>query len=1377
MNKKRSLSKLIVFAIAAAVFSTSVFSQSVSAFADYKPIAVLDYTTLADAQAEAANVNLEITGEGSVLLKNEGVLPLSEGERVTLFGSAATSMQGASGSLVTAMNEEGFKVNPAVITDASVSNRTIQGYNTAGIVVLRRGGGEGSDLAVVDSENADDAGENLGGWTHKRLGTNAQGVAKKHNLMLTKSEIALINKAKATCKKVVVLLNTSNAMEMYNLQNDEDVGAIMTIGRPGANGIYAVAKILKGAVNPSGKLVDVWPKDFTADPTWYNSMYNQQNDAGSNMYITPDGKTAVPNPGLHGVDYDEDIYLGSNYYETVYAEIMDGNLTYNAATKELSEVTGGNKEQADAWYADNVVYPFGYGLSYTNFEIYDVQMLVDGVATTALASADISSSAAAEANVKKVTVKAKVKNVGGLPGKEVVEIYVNAPYTAGKVEKSAMKLVGFTKTGIIQPGMYTNVKVEINVQDMASYDYLGLATDGAYKGYIMDAGNYDLYATDTAHAYGEGAKTTFSVDALAKLERDDFSGEIIKNLFSKENGNAYSLRKNDADWNGDGTVDANDKMFDKEQVLLSRAHLVSTFPKGYKVTFTPAEGDVIDNVPIFDNTKEYKAGDVVKVVNAASGFSPSRATYYQFTVDHAAGNLNTNTEVTTEIEGTFSGEYVVTEAFANYVKYYASFNLDTWNAEDGYVYSDDLLGSVKDVTAEMIAGWSQMADTAAQTAAKEAAGENWISFYDVAGIRYDSDEVIEGGKFDGKTGKQVWVEFMNQLTWRDFYTSGWQGGPDGAALPAVNIPEGGAADGPLNWNGTYSWACNTTMGQTWNQELAERQGIVTANMGLLRNNGRDQWMTPAINTHRTPFSGRNNEYYGQDGIHQGYMAVAVTLGAQSRGIGCHVKHMFLNDQETDRQQWDLCAWVSEQAIREIYVKPFQMAIQEGNAGGAMGAFARIGSWTTATSYNMNELLVHEEWGRPEFLSHPDMYQGQNVSNPVDLILRGGTQHAPIGSPNNLQPGKSANNQIAGYWDAEIDNALTGEKGAVMIGKDDEATGQKAYVSNNQWYLVRRAYMILMSEYANEAHSKNGLGDMLKSYAPAELSVDQGANANLSVAIAGITPQIAKYEIVGGELPEGFTLNENNGRITGSSARAGEYELRIKATFDNWLTTNTATVTLTVNPVVTINYGEVTEFEVGDEFSATIEGINEASFNRGVVYTLDEGELPAGVTLSGKELTGTLTAPGTYNFTVKAVGTNVTGSGRNQRTTTTTFYVDGTVTVNGEAVTPETPAAYKVEDGYIKAYDPATGEYVNVVALADITGPQGEKGETGTQGPQGEQGEKGETGAQGPQGEQGEKGEAGAAGKGCGGDIATSASFAVIAFAGLAILAIRKKKQF
>lgn len=1494
-KSKKTILRVIAPVMVTAMAFAPVFN-TVSAFAVGRNgnIAMpTDYASLADAQAAAADLNVKLTGEGAVLLKNDGTLPLDKGAKVTVFGSAATSLQGGSGRVDTALADAGFTVNSTLVTENnydSIEAEDIRLYNEAAIVVLKRGGGEGSDLSINTGEKADDASENVDGWEHKRLAQNRDGEDMKHYQMLTASEIAMIEKAKATCNKVVVLLNTSNAMEMYNLDRDNEINAIMFIGRPGANGLKAVPKLLNGELNPSGRLVAEWYKDFSADPTWYSSLANAQNDAGTNKYTLANG-TQASTVGLYGVDYSEDIYLGYKYYETVYAEIAAGRLTYDGT--ELKKESGGTKEQADQWHTDNVVYPFGYGLSYTDFD-----MTITDISESSLTAAQISSAKDNPADVKTVDVTVAVKNTGYVAGKQVVEIYSAPPYTPGGIEKAAVNLVGYAKTNTIQPGKTQTVTITVNLQDIASYDATD-ANHNGFKGYELEDGTYTLYAASTSHVTDQTAKTTLEIEGNATLALDDFSDNEISNLFSQENGRYYSLRKNNGDFDGDGVAD---NAFEKEQVLLSREDLVGTFPvadpDNYVVSNEFAE--LMDYYAQFDlnlwvpeyayftAATAYKTNDLfgisgTKDVYKATKNSPAVA---QLTMD---GNYAVNdyirngetiykvTKVFEEIVFTNNGDEGVANAVASrdykageFIRYWSSSwggintnqvkakvdiakgtsfstnsrngnvqavsasdrlvtsgenaNVESINQSDfialfaektetvntgSYKYSDKLFNGINgengykaddelyDVTADMMTGWSQMADAKAQEAAMKDptynGGIGWIYFNELSGIKFNdastlryakefnnkaayevgeyvlfegkmykitaaleekqdkevnkltasnselaaaTDKLTTVAKFNGKTGIQIWTMFMNQWAWNDFFTACWNGGSDGNAVANLGIPTGGAADSPTSWNSTYTWCCNCTIGSTWNVDLAEQEGVITATMGLLKNSTtainsmRDQWMNPATNTHRTPFSGRNNEYYSQDGLHAGAIVAAVCNGAQSCGIGCHLKHMFLNDQETNRNSGDLFAWVSEQAIREIYIKSFQMGIQEGGAMGAMSAFARIGSVPTPVNNNMT-YIIRNEWGSDGFFLHPDMYSPQANVASEDLMLRTGHNHAPGGN-NTTNQGTPANNTYSGRWDANYENALTGTKGGVYIGRDDETTGQTKYYSNNQWYIVRYSAMIMYSEYANEAHSKNGL--LLSDYVGnTQLTATQGTQVTgLSVgyAAANEATSYTNYTITSGALPAGLSLNATTGEITGTPTASGEFSFSVKGLFYRWIpVTNNYKITVaSVFSVVDEDEEPVSSItvETGSELDYSIT----KTISGNATYSVTEGTLPEGVQLKGASLSGEPTKSGTYDVTITAKIGN------------TNYTIPLTIKVTGEDIVEPTPDAFKVEDGYIKAYDEATGEYVNVIAVSELKGADGKDGANGTNGKDGANGTNGKDGANGTNGKDGKDGKDG-----------------------------------
>ncbi len=168
-----------------------------------------------------------------------------------------------------------------------------------------------------------------------------------------------------------------------------------------------------------------------------------------------------------------------------------------------------------------------------------------------------------------------------------------------------------------------------------------------------------------------------------------------------------------------------------------------------------------------------------------------------------------------------------------------------------------------------------------------------------------------------------------------------------------NRKHGGAADG----NG-YAWACESVIGSTWNTELAYEQGKIVGNESIFL--GVNGWYGPGLNIHRNPLSGRNFEYYSQDGVHGGCMAAAVIKGATDKGVHVYMKHAFLNDQETGRM--GTTTFATEQAIREIYAKSFEIAVKEGNANGVMSSFNRIGTVWTGGDYRLMTEILREEWG-------------------------------------------------------------------------------------------------------------------------------------------------------------------------------------------------------------------------------------------------------------------------------------------------------------------------------------------------------------------------------------------------------------------------------
>ena len=1122
-----------------------------------------DYTTLEDAQAAAAQLAIQIASEGDVLLKNANhALPLRGHECISIFGIAQDALAGSTTAdvlLADALEAEGFQVNKSLrqyyekigttfgLEDIAFDRGVENAYGLYGdvaIVVLSRGGGEGSDMPTVTEEEADE--KDLA--SHTGYVTQADGKVYKHFLQLTDSEEALLDYVKAQgFKKIIYLVNSSEIFEMADLQNDDAIDGILWIGRPGQTGTIGAARILSGAVNPSGKTVDTWYADFTADPIWQNSIGNQQ--VGSDVTYTVAGQatdtvtTEAAGIGgtataYHGVDYEEGIYVGYRYYETV------------AADKEAAQA-GAGKE----WYDKAVVYPFGYGLSYTDFQYSNLvvkagdEVISDGAT---LDAAKLSSSVeTGRAQIETMTVQVDVTNSGSVAGKETVEIYVKAPYTPGEVEKAHVKLVGFGKTDELLPGQTQTLTITVNVQDMASYDATDANHNGT-KGYELGDGEYTLMAMSNAHGWAEQDAATyqavsFNLNAAAYLQLDDFSGNEISNLFSIENGIFYTLRDNNGKYQFNADPDA-------KETQLSRADFEGTFP------VAPTAADLT----IAENTN--------KSLNYWDTFNADDTENY--------GDNKT-------IDG------VVYEA-------------------DGYQTDYPWMADVEASADEMTA-WDQT-------------GTYGIILREMSGINPFSEDVLTDGRFAGKTGKQAWCEFMNSLTFDD--EKALVGQLQKLTMDSISMNALNGQDSAWNYASTFNFTCNTILGATWNPELSRSKGVLIGNMALL--SGNNTWWGNSANTHRSPFAGRVFEYPSEDPILTGIISSNETLGAVSRGLTTYMKHCALNDQETFRNGLNLFAWVSEQAVREIYFKSFQLCAQEGQATGVMGAFARAGRVSINVNYNYVTGLFRKEWGCDTISFTTDMYVGMKNCTPLDMLVRAGTDTI-------------ATAEMSGTWDAD--------KKAVVL-----ADGT---VSAAQWYTTRQCAMIFLWTHANTAMNNNGID--FSDWTAQELHVSQAvAPENLDVK-SGVEAQKMVYTISSGELPSGLTLNED-GTITGTpTAKAGVYTFGVQAAADNWVKAKRQ-YTMTIDTAFTI---DETEAYLDEEFFAAIQSdmVNVDNYSQGVVYSLKEGKLPAGLTLNENgEITGTPSETGNFTITVGALATNEVRVGWRRVTTVDDYEYEVTISV-------------------------------------------------------------------------------------------------------------------
>lgn len=475
-------------------------------------------TNKAEAFANAQEVNLKLAEEGFVMLKNENAaLPMNKGARISVFSKNSVNLSyGGSGSggfdtsnsknLYESLNDAGFVTNPTLknfyessqsgpvrtanssdldngdnqkiataetpqskYTDA-VKN-SYADYSDAALVVITRIGGEGFDLP--------------------RYQGDSEGAVSpdSHYLELDQNEIDLLTAVTdGTFKRVVVVFNTPSSFEATFLKGSayaafaDKIDAAVWIGFTGSNGITALGEILNGDVNPSGRLVDTWAADFTKNPSFVNFGTG----------CLPDTTDKYDGGMYYSVDYEEGIYVGYRYYET------------------RGETDGEN------WYNANVVYPFGYGLSYTTFDwtVGDASASEIELGTT-------------------ITVPVTVKNTGSVAGKEVVQLYASAPYTLGGIEKAHKVLVGFAKTKLLQPGESETVTVSFDPYSAASYDYRD-ANNNGFSGYELEAGKYTLYVSRNAHESEKAIALNLAADVQIGTDPTTDS-EVVNRYTDSEN--------------------------------------------------------------------------------------------------------------------------------------------------------------------------------------------------------------------------------------------------------------------------------------------------------------------------------------------------------------------------------------------------------------------------------------------------------------------------------------------------------------------------------------------------------------------------------------------------------------------------------------------------------------------------------------------------------------------------------------------------------------------------------------------------------------------------------------------------------------------------
>ena len=481
--------------------------------------------TLSDeTNEEAAKVAEEIMEDGIVLLKNESLLPLNETKKLNIFGwesiNPAYGGAGSGGindlydivSLNQGLENAGFSINqelvdfynnygadnpemsiqkqswtlpePPVDTYSDELIKSAKEYSDVAVVVLSRKAGEGHNDIPMDVRKA--AYDN----NSDEYDDFPEG---EHYLQLSQTERDMVDMVCSNFDNVIVIYNGANQFELGFADEYPQIKSVVWCPGTGNVGFNALGKVFSGEVNPSGKTPDTFIYDMTTAPWWNNAEKTEYTNLADMAVEGMNAGTAqVYAPAF--TNYVEGIYVGYKYYETAAQE---GAIDYDKT----------------------VQYPFGYGLSYTEFEQKMGEL---------------------EEKDGQISVDVEVTNTGDVAGKDVVEVYYQPPYTNGGIEKSSANLIEFAKTDLLQPGESQMVTVTFSIEDMASYD------ENNAKAYVLEKGDYVISINSDSHTVLDQKTYTADADVVYKGENKRASDDTAAtNVFEDAKGDVTYLSRAD----------------------------------------------------------------------------------------------------------------------------------------------------------------------------------------------------------------------------------------------------------------------------------------------------------------------------------------------------------------------------------------------------------------------------------------------------------------------------------------------------------------------------------------------------------------------------------------------------------------------------------------------------------------------------------------------------------------------------------------------------------------------------------------------------------------------------------------------------------------
>ncbi len=823
---------------------------------------------------------VEIEQEGIVLAKNENnVLPLAKDNKVVnIFGydvmewvisnsgsgSAGAGTGQKSWGILDALDEKGVTYNKDIInyykswntantrtnnpsyssnynsiyrlTEPSLSNNSdyktvydaAKGKTDTAIVCIGRYGGEHLDPP------------------HKQINNNKAKSTRNNErgyLEITLEEEELLTAVGADYENVIVIINSTNVMQMDFMSEIDGLDACLLVGPTGTVGAKAIPQILWGDINPSGRTADTWPMKHEYNVTYYTSGYwpsdtgtggNKSDTMAGNYYTdVPSGANLANNiDTANFADYIEGIYVGYKWFETADAEGFWNDDPYNG-------------------YDNVVAFPFGYGLSYTKFDW------------------ELVSHTGSISENSDIEVQVRVTNTGTVSGRDVVEIYVDAEYHPGEIEKASVRLVGFQKTKNLIPGDSELVKITLHARDFMSFDCYDANNDG-HAGYEFDRGDYEFKLMTSAHHMKQGVVggNSFKIrlNDTIHVDEDEVSGNEVKPLFT-----------------GDDAIDG---------VSMDGLSIGEPIEYIHRDDFAPLWTEL-------NPCRKWNKGlETCDDSSKPTAYSTKMAKEWdEATVDVFGNDTPNDTPTFGEDNGlaVLDKNYQLTDLGK---KLAADYNAEEW---------EDLLDQLD---------WDE--------------GERVF-----VGQAYHRPGFKSLGMKEGKTGSDNDPGDYNDAEGASQVAGTYDGGKRNTAYPDPCI-----------------------QAQSWNEDILYSFGLSESKDMTIT--GKDFLYGPASNIRRTAYGGRHAEYHSEDGFLAARCLSNVTQGLADGGKNGFIKHFVLNDTEYHRV--GLFTWCTEQALREIYLKPFEEAIKRGECTALMSSFNRIGAIWTGGSQALCQGVLRNEWG-------------------------------------------------------------------------------------------------------------------------------------------------------------------------------------------------------------------------------------------------------------------------------------------------------------------------------------------------------------------------------------------------------------------------------